>query len=56
MAGRVGRVGGAGRVDLKEKKAGSFTSAWRRVEHSPASKFLEELRLDEMKPWMSLKR
>ena len=48
-----GRVGGAWRVDLKQKEGRKLH---RRVGHSPATKFLEELRLDETKPWMSLKR
>jgi hypothetical protein len=36
--------------------AGSFTGAWRRVESFLASRFLVELRLDETKLWISLKR
>ena len=44
---------GSGRVDLKKKKGRKLH---RRVERFLASRFLEELRLDEMKPWMSLKR
>jgi hypothetical protein len=65
-SGRGARVGarvtrGSGRVyesrvDLVQKHAGSFTGAWRRVEHFPASIFLVELRLDETNPWMSLEK
>jgi hypothetical protein len=48
------RVGARGSED--KKYAGSFTGAWRRVRRFPALIFLVEIRLDETKPWMSLKR
>jgi hypothetical protein len=53
---RVGSHTGRGAWFRGQKNAGSFTGAWRRVRRFPASIFLVEIRLDETKPWMSLKR